>query len=229
MIWLLLPLTLVVYYLSIRLYRLHPTPLLAPFLVSLIVMIAILLIFGIGYPSYAKATTPLTFLLDPGIVALAFPLFTSLAEVRRQFIPIIVCVLVGALVGIVVSVGMLFLLGGNAEMLATIAPRAVTTPIAMAISDTLGGKPGLTASLVIIAGLLGSVGGFPFFKLLRVKSEAAMGMALGSASHALGTAKATEINPKIAAFSSIALILSAIATALLAPVVQLGIHWLTKS
>ncbi|MFM2481219.1 LrgB family protein [Celerinatantimonas sp. YJH-8] len=229
MIWLLFPLTLVIYYLSVRLYRRFPNPLLAPFLVSLVIIIAILLILGISYPSYAKATKPLTFLLEPGIVALAYPLFTSLAEVRRQFIPIITCVLVGAIVGIIVSVGVLYLLKGNAVMLATIAPRAVTTPIAMEVSKTLGGKPGLTASLVIIAGLFGSVGGFPLFKLLRIHSEAAMGMALGSASHALGTAKATEINPKIAAFSSIALILSAIATALLAPVIQLGIHWLTKS
>ncbi|MFM2476732.1 LrgB family protein [Celerinatantimonas sp. MCCC 1A17872] len=224
-----LPLTLIIYYAAVRLYKRFPHPLLAPFLISLIIIIAILLITGIGYSSYQKGTKALTFFLDPGIVALAYPLFTSLSEVRRQFIPIITSVVVGAVVGIIVSISVLYLLGGNAQMLATIAPRAVTTPIAMEVSRMIAGKPGLTASLVIIAGLFGSVGGFSLFKLLKVRSEAAMGMALGSASHALGTAKAAEINPKIAAFSSIALILSAITTALLAPVIQWFIHLLTQS
>ncbi|MFM2484083.1 LrgB family protein [Celerinatantimonas yamalensis] len=227
MSWLFLPMTLVIYYLSVRLYKRYPNPLLAPFLVSLVVIIAILLLCGIDYPTYNKGTKPLTFLLDPGIVALAYPLFTSLNEVRRQFLPIITAVIVGALVGFIVSMSVLHYLGGDAQMLATIAPRAVTTPIAMEVSRNLAGKPGLTATLVIIAGLLGSVGGFSLFKLLRIRSEAAMGMALGCASHALGTAKATEINPKIAAFSSIALILSAITTSLCAPMLQWFIHWIS--
>lgn len=223
-----LPLTLGIYFLAVRLYKRFPHPLLAPFFVSLVIIIAILLIAGIPYEPYHQGTKALTFFLDPGIVALAYPLFTSLNDVRRQLFPIIIGVLSGVFIGLVVSIGVLYLLGGQRELLATIAPRAITTPIAMKVSSTIGGKPGLTASLVIIAGLFGSVAGFSLFKLLRVRSKAAMGMALGCSSHALGTAKAAEIDPVIAAFSSIALILSAIVTALLAPIIQWGIYWVTQ-
>ncbi|NJC99833.1 CidB/LrgB family autolysis modulator, partial [Candidatus Erwinia dacicola] len=125
----------------------------------------------------------------------------------------------GSLTAMISGTAIALWLGATPQIAATLLPKSVTTPIAMAVSGTLGGIPAISAICVLLAGVFGAVFGHMLLNLLKVRSKAARGLAIGNASHALGTARASEVNYQEGAFSSLALVLCGIITSLLAPFV----------
>ena len=213
----LLAITFIAYTLAVILKRRTGVALLNPLLVTVTILIAFMLSTGIDYGTYNEAGKYIDFWLKPAVVALGVPLYRQLSTIRRQFVPIMIAESVGCVLGIVsvVVVGQLF--GAGREVIVSMAPKSVTTPIAIEISQTLGGIPALTASVVICAGIFGSIAGFRFMRMSHITSSASQGLAMGTAAHGIGTAAAMEVDQYCGSFSSLGLTLNGILTALLTP------------
>ncbi len=199
--------------------------LLHPVLVSIIVVIAALRMLEIGYATYDRGGRVLTFLLGPAVVALGLPLFRQMEEIGRRGQAVLVSLAVGSLVGVVSAVGTAALLGASEVVVRSLAPRAVTTPIAIGIAERVGGLPALSAAVVILSGILGAVIGPPLLRRMGVRSRTAFGLALGAAAHGVGTARAAEEGDVEAASSGLAIGLMGVGTAVTAPLVLAGMQW----
>lgn len=194
------------------------TPLLNPVLLAVLMIIAVLKLSGTDYPTYFEGAQFVHFLLGPATVSLAVPLYRHLHHIRRSALAISVSLLCGSLTAIASAVLVTRVLGGDGGLMASIAPKSVTAPVAMAISEQLGGLPSLTAVLVILTGILGAMLGPWLMTLLGVRDWAARGLAIGTASHGIGTARALTVNDTAGAFAGLAMGLNALATALLLPI-----------
>lgn len=213
-----LTLTLLAYQGGIWIYRRgNLNPLLNPVLLSVIVIVAVLVATGTEYTVYFEGAQFVHFLLGPATVALAIPLFRQFDKVRRSGIAILASVITGSLTASATAVAIAWGLGGSREALLSLAPKSVTTPVAMGITEQLGGLPSLTAVLVIMTGIIGAMLGPPVMNLIGVKDWSARGLAMGTASHGIGTARALQVNEVAGAFSGLAMGLNALATALLVP------------
>jgi predicted murein hydrolase (TIGR00659 family) len=193
-------------------------PFLNPVLTAVIVVVGLLMLSGTSYETYFEGAQFVHFLLGPATVALAIPLYRQFDRVKRSALALITSLLCGSLTAIGTAVGLGWLLGASRETLLSLAPKSVTAPVAMGITEQLGGLPSLTAVLVILTGILGAVLGPPLLTLIGVKDWRARGLALGTASHGIGTARALQVNELAGAFSGLAMGLNALATAILLPV-----------
>jgi len=210
--------TLLVYVVSNRLYLMAGRhPLLNPVLLSVIVLSGFLLLTDTAYDKYFEGAKFIHFLLGPATVALAIPLYRHFQAVKSSALAVMVSIIAGSLTAIASAVGIAWLLGADYQTLVTIAPKSVTTPVAMGIAEKLGGLPSLTAVLVILTGIIGAALGHYVLNALGVTHPAARGLALGVASHGIGTARALEINEAKGAFASLAMGLNALLTAILLP------------
>jgi predicted murein hydrolase (TIGR00659 family) len=189
----------------------HPVP------IAVALLIGTLAATDTAYETYFGGAQFVHFLLGPATVALAVPLYENRAEVRRAVLPMLLALVAGSATAIVSAVGVARLFGASRETLLSLAPKSATTPIAMGISEQLGGLPSLTAALVIATGILGAVVVTPILNLLRIRDFRGRGFAAGVAAHGLGTARAFQVNELAGTFAGIALALNGIATALLAP------------
>lgn len=192
-------------------------PWLNPVLGAVLVVVAVLVATGTDYATYFQGAQFVHFLLGPATVSLAVPLYRQWHRVRRSAVAIIASLLGGSLAAILSAVGVAWVTGGAPEILASIAPKSVTAPVAMAISEQLGGLPSLTAVLVIVTGILGAMFGPMVLNLAGVTDWSARGLAIGTASHGIGTARALQVNETAGAFAGLAMGLNALATALLLP------------
>lgn len=192
-------------------------PLAQPVLVAIVLVGTLVVLADVDYASYADDTALITFVLGPATVALAVPLHRQLARLRGFVLPLLTAVTAGAVVSVAAAVGLVRLLGGDELLARSMAPKATTTPVAIAVSDTLGGLPPLTAAVTITAGILGAVAGPSVLSLLRVHDHRARGLAVGSASHGIGTGRMIVDHPVEGAFSGLAMGLTALATSLVAP------------
>lgn len=213
-----LPLTLVIFFLSKVIYRYKPWSLLHPFLLSITVLILLHLLFNLDYKQYESGTKVLTLLLEPAVVALAIPLFLQLHLIKQKLGLILISCLLTVCIAFSVAFYILPLLGAAPVISASVAGQSITTAIAVELSRSLGGILSLTAVMVTFAGLLGATVGRVFLHRVGVKDKQAVGIAIGCASHVLGTAKLLEKCQEEGAFSSLALIICAIFSALLMPV-----------
>jgi predicted murein hydrolase (TIGR00659 family) len=193
--------------------------LLNPILLTIASLILFLKLTGISYETYQEGGQLIEFWLKPAVVALGVPLYLQLEMIKKQLLPILLSQLVGCLVGIVSVVLVAKLLGATPDVICSLAPKSVTTPIAMEVSNTTGGIPSLTAAVVVLVGLFGAVFGFKILTLGRVKSPIAQGLSMGTASHAIGTSAAMEVSRKYGAYASLGLTLNGILTALLTPAI----------
>ena len=189
-----------------------------PILLTMITLIVFLKMTGISYDTYREGGLLIDFWLKPAIVALGVPLYLQLEMIKKQWLPILLSQLVGCLVGIISVVLISRGLDASQEVLCSLAPKSVTSPIAMEVAAATGGIPSLSAAVVILVGLFGAVLGFKVLDLGQVKSPIAQGLSMGTASHAIGTSAAMEVSKKYGAYSSLGLTLNGILTALLAPV-----------
>ncbi len=192
-------------------------PLAQPVLVAIVVVGALVVLLDVDYASYADDTALITFALGPATVALAVPLHRQLARLRGFVLPLLTAVVAGAVVSVAAAVGLVRLLGGDDLLARSMAPKATTTPVSIAVSDTLGGLPPLTAALTITAGILGAVAGPGVLGLLRVRDHRARGLAVGSVSHGIGTGRMIVDHPVEGAFSGLAMGLTALVTSVVAP------------
>jgi predicted murein hydrolase (TIGR00659 family) len=214
-----LTLTLVAYNIGFWIYRRGGmNPLLNPVLIAVVIIVGLLLVTGTGYHTYFEGAQFVHFLLGPATVALAIPLYRQFDKVRHSALAILASILTGSLTASVSAVLVIWLMGGGRETMISIAPKSVTAAVAMGISDRLGGLPSLTAVLVILTGILGAMAGPPVLNLLGIKDWAARGLAMGTAAHGIGTARALQVNEVAGAFSGLAMGLNALVTALMLPV-----------
>lgn len=218
-IWWSLPLTLLVFYAARKLAQKLNMPLLNPLLVSMAVIIPLLLLTGIPYERYFQGSKILNDLLQPAVVALAFPLYEQIHQIRARWKSIITVCFIGSMTAMISGGAIALLMGAKPEIAASILPKSVTTPIAMAVAESLGGIPAISAVCVIFVGILGAVFGHALLGLLRITTNSSRGLAMGTASHALGTARCVEMDYQQGAFSSLALVICGIITSLTAPLV----------
>ncbi|MEI6897731.1 MAG: LrgB family protein [Psychromonas sp.] len=216
--YLALPLTLIIFFLSKRLYAFKPWPILQPFLVSVSIIIILHLLLGLDYEQYESGTMVLTELLEPAVVALAIPLFLQLHLIKRKLFIILVSCLLSVCITFSVAFFILPLLGADMITSVSLSAQSITTAIAIEVSKSLGGIVSLTAAMVLFVGLLGATVGRTFLHRVGVNDKHAVGIAVGCTSHALGTAKLMENSQEEGAFSSLALILCAIFSAILIPI-----------
>lgn len=219
----LLALTFGIYQGAKMLQRRTGAILLNPILIAIALIIAFLLVFDIPYDTYYESAKMIDFWLKPAVVALGVPLYLQLSQIKKQFIPILASQMVGCLVGIVSVVITAQLLGASHVVVVSLASKSVTTPIAMEVTQTLGGIPSLTAAIVVITGLIGAVAGFKIMTVGHINNPMARGLSLGAASHALGTSAAMDRDEFVGAYASLGLTLNGILTALLTPTV---VAWL---
>jgi len=202
-------------------------PLANPVAIAIAIVVGILSLSGMSYERYFAGAQFVHFLLGPATVALAVPLVRQLPRLRQHWLPLTVALLAGSVTAIVSVVVVARLLGATPALLATLAPKSVTSPIAMAVAERLGGLPSLTAALVIGTGIFGAMFSTWLFHLLRVRSDAARGFAMGLAAHGIGTARAFQLSPEMGAFAGLAMGLNGALTALLAPwLVPLVTRWM---
>ena len=215
------------YYLATRLQKRTGFILLNPILVAVLIIIVFLSVFKIDYASFHEGSKLIEFFLKPAVVALGVPLYQQLEKIKKQAIPILVSQLVGCVVGIVSVVLIAKAMGASKEIIYSLAPKSVTTPIAIEVSKAIHGIPPLTASVVIVVGIFGGIFGYTIMKWTRVKNPVAQGLSMGTAAHAVGTSRSMEISPSFGAMSSIGLIVNGIFTAILTPyILQLINIWI---
>jgi predicted murein hydrolase (TIGR00659 family) len=215
-----LTMTLVAYQFSWFVYRRgRLSPLLNPVLLSLVLIVVILSATGTSYDTYFDGAQFVHFLLGPATVALAIPLFRQLDRIRRSAVAVIASIAVGSVTAASSAVAIAWLLDGSRQTLISLAPKSVTAPVAMGIAEQLGGLPSLTAVLVISTGILGAIAGPYVLNLLGIKDQAARGLAMGTASHGIGTARAMQVSEMAGAFAGLAMGLNALATAVLLPLI----------
>lgn len=193
-------------------------PLFNPVLIAVILLATMLHLTGTDYQTFFEGAQFVHFLLGPATVALAVPLYRQFARVRRYGPAIAVSLITGSAFAALSAIGISKLLGASADITLAMAPKSVTAPIAMGITESLGGLPSLTAVLVISTGIIGAALGPMVLTAVGVKDWAARGFAMGTASHGIGTARALQANEVAGAFAGIAMGLNAIATAILLPV-----------
>lgn len=213
----LLALTFAVFFAAKRLQARTGWVVLNPILLTILVLIGFLKLTGISYGTYAEAGSVIDFWLKPAIVALGVPLYLQLRSIRRQLLPVLLSQLVGCLVGIVSVVLTARWMGASDAVIISLAPKSVTTPIAMEVTSSLQGIPSLTAAIVVCVGLFGAVCGFKVLQVGRVKSPIAQSLSMGTASHAVGTSRAMEYGRIYGAYASLGLILNGLLTALFTP------------
>jgi predicted murein hydrolase (TIGR00659 family) len=213
-----LTLTLVAFQVGSWIYaRVNMNPLANPVLIAVIIVLALLVGTGTNYATYFEGAQFVHFLLGPATVALAIPLYRQLQQIRRSALALLVSLISGSLTAALSAIAIVKILGGAQLTLISIAPKSVTAPVAMGISQQLGGLPSLTAVLVILTGILGAMLGPPLMTRLGIVDWAARGLAMGTASHGIGTARALQVNEVAGAFAGLAMGLNAFATAILLP------------
>ena len=190
-----------------------------PILIAIAIIIVFLLAMDIPYETYHEGAKLIEFWLKPAVVALGVPLYLQLSSIKRQFLPILASQTMGCVAGIVSVVVIAKLLGASNAVIMSLASKSVTTPIAMEVTQALGGIPSLTAAIVVITGLIGAIIGFKTLSVGHVHNPMALGLSMGAASHALGTSAAMDRDQFMGAYASLGLTLNGILTALLTPTV----------
>lgn len=215
----LIALTFVVYVMAQILQKRTGISFLNPILITIAVLICIMMSAGVDYETYAEGGEYIDFWLKPAVVALGVPLYRQLEAIKKQLLPILLAEFAGCIVGVISVVMVAQLLGASKEVILSLAPKSVTTPIAMEIAQTAGGIPALTAAVVVCTGIFGGMAGFKMMKYSRVKSPIAQGLSMGTAAHAVGTSAAMDVGYRYGAFSSLGLTLNGLFTALLTPLI----------
>jgi len=213
-----LTLTLVVYLIGQFLFlKSRRMPLLNPVLVAVVLLILLLKLTGTPYQTYFQGAQFVHFLLGPATVALAVPLYRQLPVLRRSILAILAALVAGSLTAALSAMVIARSLGASPSIILSLAPKSVTTPIAMGISEQIGGLPSLTAALVLLTGICGAVIGVAILDRLRINDPKARGLALGVACHGIGTARALQDSETAGAFAGLAMGLNGLVTALLVP------------
>lgn len=196
------------------------------FILALLMLVAFLLLTKISFTDYYRGNAPLNQFLSLSVVALAVPLYERLPHIRRQWKAISLLIITATLLSMIS--GLLFgvFFGASLPILASLLPKSVTTAMAVVIAEEIGGSPALSSVGVIVAGVTGSAFGYSLLRSANVSQESAIGLSVGAASHALGTARLASIAPKAASYASVALVMCGILSSLIAPLIFRLAVWL---
>jgi len=197
--------------------RLDHAPWANPVLWTVVVLASLLLATATPYPSYFSGAQFIHFLLGPAVVALGWPLWQRRAQLRQRGPALLAAALSGGAAASASAVAIGWSLGLPADVLASLAPKSTTAPVAMGIAEQLGGIPALAAVLAVLTGLVGAISGKYLFDLLRIRRPLVRGFSLGTASHGIGAARAMQVHPDAGAYAGLALGLQAVLAALLMP------------
>lgn len=183
-----------------------------PLLISIVITILFLGCTGISYDKYYEGAKYLSYLLTPATVCLAIPLYEQLELLKRNWRAILLGILSGVLSSLGAILGMAFLFQFDHQEYVTFLPKSITTAIGMGISEKLGGYVSISVAAIIITGVLGNIFAEWIFRLFRIQEPVAQGVALGTASHAIGTAKAMELGEVEGAMSSLSIVVAGLMT-----------------
>lgn len=213
-----LTLTLIAYQLGYALYsRSKFNPLVNPVVIAVALLVALLWATKTSYATYFEGAQYVHFLLGPATVALAVPLYEQRATMRALWLPLAIGLLAGVCVAVASAMAVLWLLDASRISVLSIAPKSVTTAVAMGISERMGGLPSLTAVLVTVTGMLGAMVAKPVLNALSIEDERIRGLALGVAAHGQGTARAFLVSERMGAYAGLAMGLAAVLTAVIVP------------
>ena len=190
-----------------------------PVLVAVILLSLVLWLTGTDYQTYFQGAQFVHFMLGPATVALGMPLYDNLRRVRKAALPLAAALVAGSVTAVVsvLAIGKAF--GLSEVMLASLAPKSTTAPVAIGIAEGLGGEPTITAVLVLLTGVFGAIIATPLLNALGIRDWRARGFATGVAAHGIGTARAFQVHPTAGAFAGLGMGLNAVLTAFLAPLV----------
>lgn len=219
----LLAMTVGCYAAGTAVYRRTHIALLHPVLLSVAALIALLRATGVEYERYAEATDIFSLLLNMSVVALGYLLWEQVEQLRAHALSILTSVIVGSAVGILSVVGIVYLMGADQTIAASLAPKSITAPIAVAVVEPIGGIKAITSVVVICVGIFGSIVAPKMLDCMGIDDRVARGLAMGSAAHGIGTARAIEIGAVEGAVSGLAMGLMGLVTALMVPLLA---HWL---
>lgn len=210
-----------VYMASVWLFKKTKIALLNPLLTSIFLLAAFLRVTQLPYETFAKGSRLISFLLGPSVVALGYLLYEEAERLKTNAVSILTSVFVGSFVGVASVILVARLFGADQTLILSLEPKSVTTPIAMSVSERAGGIASLTAVIVVAVGIFGALTGPFILKKLGIESRIAKGLALGSAAHGLGTARAVELGAVEGAVSGLAIGVMGVMTALLVPLINL--------
>lgn len=210
-------LTLGMYQLALAAYERTRWVFLQPMLVSIVGVVAVVVACGLSYEDYKLSADLLTLLLGPATVALAVPLYLNLRRIRELFWPVLITLLAGGTVATLLGMTLVWLFGGEDLIVMSMAPKSVTTPIAMLVAEEIGGTAALAAVFVLVTGVMGAILGPSLMRLIGVRHPAAIGLTLGLTAHAVGTSRALQEGEECGAFAALAMSLMGVATAVLLP------------
>ncbi|WP_018701194.1 LrgB family protein [Amorphus coralli] len=217
-----LTVTLVAYWIADRIAaRFGYAPLANPVVMATALVVLCLQATGTGFATYFEGAQFVHFLLGPATVALAVPFVENFHHVRRAIVPLLVALVAGSVTAVATALALGYALGLPRDILVTLAPKSVTTPIAMGIASQLGGIPSLAAVLVISTGVVGAIVLTPLMGLMKVRDERAQGLSAGVAAHGIGTARAFQLSPLAGTFAGLGMGLNGFLTALLVPLLVL--------
>lgn len=187
-----------------------------PLLIAIVLIIILLKVCGVKYSSYQVGADYITYLLTPATVSLAVPLYQQLQILRQNFFAIFVGILAGALSGMISVLGLSMLFGLTHQEYVTLLPKSITTAIGMGVSQELGGIVTITVAVIVLTGVFGNIVAEPVLKLFRIKNPVAKGIGIGTAAHALGTARAIEMGEIEGAMSGLSIVVSGVITVIAA-------------
>ncbi len=212
--------TIAIYTLALGLYQRTRAAYLHPVLLTFVAVIVMLRYSGVSYTKYREATEVLDLMLGMSVVSLGYLMYEQLHNIKRYILPLLVSTVVASVVGILSVVYIAMAFGADRVILTSIAPKSVTVPIAVAVSEPLGGVVAITSVVVFCVGLFGSLFGPWLLRRFGVSNSVAQGFALGAASHGIGTARAIELGALQGAISGLAMALMGIATAVMMPIIE---------
>ena len=190
-----------------------------PLLIAVLLIIIFLTVFHIDVDTYNKSGEFINMFLGPSTVVLAVPLYKQMDLLKKNAAAILTGISVGSIIGICMIIGISYYLGLDSDIIKSLIPKSVTTPIGIAISSQLGGIVPITVLAVIVTGIMGSIIGPAVCRIFRINNKVAIGVAIGTASHAIGTSKALELGEVEGAMSSLSIGIAGIVTVILAPII----------
>lgn len=210
-------LTIAAYALALMLRRRFKLAIFNPILIATLTVIAVLLLTGVPYETYAEGASVISYLLTPATVCLALPLYEKLQLLRKHWKAALIGIICGVLTNAVFLLALCLLFRLPQGDFATLLPKSITTAIGIGLAEEMGGISSLTVASIMLTGIFGSTCAELVFRFFRIHEPIAKGVAMGTATHAIGTARAMEIGPVEGAMSSVALVVCGLMTVVIAP------------
>lgn len=211
--------SLFAYWIGIQCRKKWNLPVMNPLLIAMVLLITVFLAAGIEFETYAYGAKYITYFLTPATICLAVPLYRQVNTLKKNLPAVFISIFCGCLAHVAIVVGLSLVMGLQDDILLSLMPKSVTTAIALGVSEEIGGIQSLTVVGVCVAGMMGAIIGPTLLKWCRVTEPEAQGLALGTASHAIGTSKAVEMGELQGAMSSLAIVVTGILTVILLPII----------